>query len=532
MAASTRKTAAADCATVKNGASTTPGKNSASTATPPPSCQAAVKVAGVRKRVAASPPPARRAPAAKKSKGHVCKAPATIDPNEDSDEDEMPFKPFGRRPVFDEDDEPEDEPESEDDFEEKDEQDYDDGLGQLDTETLRKTLMAERAQWAPKRAPKPSQCKDNEEEDAILPQPEVNDHDVNNDLDDDVSDHGQHTKPSKRALACQAEVPAWADNHRETDNKDSSADEDMLATRGYAQTAARAIEISVNAGWEPAAHYVPIQNGARNISITAQPPILKALIKIAICKATSDAMFDTAYPKVEMIPDYHHQIILDAAKSLDADALLYRLQRDTVLVDHISRLLGAQITQPKIENAYNLGDDVEVEEHRKIVHNLIKNGTYIYCHLGPKKTLIARTKPYQEPAIISALKEYFFSGSCRSLASKHASRFTSRIKEGPASLELELPLPMVCMIATGIHASIDDWSTGYQKKTDFNSEVYEDVYHGHELFLNNIRAGKAGAYHRLMADLYHLVFGEKGSHSATTIANNAMAVLDLDGMDE
>jgi Domain of unknown function (DUF6532) len=53
------------------------------------------------------------------------------------------------------------------------------------------------------------------------------------------------------------------------------------------------------------------------------------------------------------------------------------------------------------------------------------------------------------PAIISSIKDCFFTNArCGSLADKYAARFSSSIKDGPRKDEMELPIPMVCLIAT------------------------------------------------------------------------------------
>lgn len=57
-----------------------------------------------------------------------------------------------------------------------------------------------------------------------------------------------------------------------------------------------------------------------------------------------------------------------------------------------------------------------------------------------------------------------------------------------------------------MHASLDDWSEGHQKKKrDFRADVYADIYQGHELFLNNLRAEQLPLYHDIMSDLYKAV---------------------------
>jgi Domain of unknown function (DUF6532) len=53
-----------------------------------------------------------------------------------------------------------------------------------------------------------------------------------------------------------------------------------------------------------------------------------------------------------------------------------------------------------------------------------------------------------------------------------------------------------------IHSAIDDYSSGICKRTDFNADLYEDVYKSHIEVLKHIKTASATKYHRLMADLY------------------------------
>ncbi|KAG6881720.1 hypothetical protein C0993_000282 [Termitomyces sp. T159_Od127] len=93
----------------------------------------------------------------------------------------------------------------------------------------------------------------------------------------------------------------------------------------------------------------------------------------------------------------------------------------------------------------------------------------------------------------------------------------------PRNLSYRCPWPMLpSMIGIVV----------FLKKSESNVDACEDIYRGHELFLNNIRIEKPRAYHRLMADLYNEVANAQGAHSAQVVANNAMSILDLSGMDE
>ncbi|GLB45655.1 hypothetical protein LshimejAT787_2500470 [Lyophyllum shimeji] len=134
------------------------------------------------------------------------------------------------------------------------------------------------------------------------------------------------------------------------------------------------------------------------------------------------------------------------------------------------------------------------------------------------------------PIIISTLKEFYFPGTRGSLGEKHAHMFSSSIEEGPGSNELEIPLPMLAIVATTLHSALDDWASGERKPTDFNAERYEDVYNAHVTTLKTIQKKKL-KYHRLMSNLYNAA-SSKASIRSTNMARNAIALLNLDAMEE
>ena len=97
---------------------------------------------------------------------------------------------------------------------------------------------------------------------------------------------------------------------------------------------------------------------------------------------------------------------------------------------------------------------------------------------------------------------------------------------------------------------MDDYSTGVRRKTEFNAELYEDVYRSHMAMLAAIRENSPNGYHRLMADLYDctsyvivylqlsdsslffFIFSSISTHLATTTtSNDDMALLNMVDMD-
>ena len=59
-------------------------------------------------------------------------------------------------------------------------------------------------------------------------------------------------------------------------------------------------------------------------------------------------------------------------------------------------------------------------------------------------------RPYFHPCIISSIKEFFFAGNRGSLSQKYEARFSSSIHDGLGKDELELPIPIVCIVATTV----------------------------------------------------------------------------------
>ncbi|KAG6835141.1 hypothetical protein H0H93_004527 [Arthromyces matolae] len=400
----------------------------------------------------------------------------------------------------------------EDDEGEEEEEDFE----HLDPEELRDALIAEHAHWG------------------------TNLQDTEGDIAGDEEVGDDKPRRSKRAIDRKAEVPIWNETTSEPEEAAASDMPNPIVNVAPATTSnvPPAPNATINSQWAPEAHYTPPQPGVRNISLKDQPPCFHLVLKVAMRQVAGDIAFNNTFPPVTTLPEHLKSSLIRIAEDFDFDILSRRLKEDSVLSDFAYRALSTRISAvrgnikkvvaSKVETGYNIAGSVP--ERRAKAQGLLASGDYIY----PRKESLncpLRTKPYLHPIVISTIREAFFSGARGSLASKHASRFTSTITSGPQSEELELPVAMVCGAATAIYASIDDWSGGFLKRGEFNAEGYEDIYKGHVLFLNNIRADRPGAYHRLMADLYAEVSSQNG-HSAHAVASSARATLDIDGMDE
>ncbi|KAG1740980.1 hypothetical protein EDB19DRAFT_1908297 [Suillus lakei] len=100
--------------------------------------------------------------------------------------------------------------------------------------------------------------------------------------------------------------------------------------------------------------------------------------------------------------------------------------------------------------------------------------------------------------------------------------------------EPELPIAMVCLIATLIYVILKDWSSGNPPLSAqvrlFNSSFHISVYKAHQVTLTCIFDGSQKKYHVLMVHLYKAVSVVESLEPAGSL--DSCNYLDLDAMGE
>ncbi|KAI0756057.1 hypothetical protein C8Q80DRAFT_1078133, partial [Daedaleopsis nitida] len=94
--------------------------------------------------------------------------------------------------------------------------------------------------------------------------------------------------------------------------------------------------------------------------------------------------------------------------------------------------------------------------------------------------------------------------------------------------EKEVPLAMLALVATAIHASLTEWKSGAHKTIPFSADTYLDVYNEHVITLNGIKDGNVRGYHMMMHNLYK---GASGVPAPAQSRTKALAHVDIAGMD-
>ncbi|KAH9024529.1 hypothetical protein EDB84DRAFT_1273891, partial [Lactarius hengduanensis] len=243
------------------------------------------------------------------------------------------------------------------------------------------------------------------------------------------------------------------------------------------------------------------------VQLRIQPLDLRAIMRVAIKRVKGDAIFDTAYHAINSTTAYHRYTLYKSAKSLHHSAFANRFFWDHEIGKAFGRVLSGRVSTyrgqlkrtaaGKVEGFYQLLEGPECVER---VRGLIRGSIYVY---PTKEQDIVKSKPFGHPIIMAVLREAFFANvRGGSYASKYCGRFRSSLPDSHPS-ELEIPCAMLALVATSIHSALDDYSTGVCKKTEFNADLYEDIYIGHNSFLSHIRDGSITKYHRMMSDLYN-----------------------------
>ncbi|KAJ8496667.1 hypothetical protein ONZ45_g12367 [Pleurotus djamor] len=277
---------------------------------------------------------------------------------------------------------------------------------------------------------------------------------------------------------------------------------------------------------------------SRTLSLKHQPTAFRETLQAAIRFVTGDLAFDTAYPdtSVERHVKYHRQALIKCATNLGYTHLTQRFQKDTELVKLAATVLSSrfskartdckEVTDAQIEGFY-LGTTPPDQVKERLAF-LINDMNYIYpTGAGNGPQALNTKRPYWHPAVIASLKHTFFLRDRGSIVNNHSTRFKSSISTAPGSTQLEVPIAMVCLVSTMIHASLQlrkDPVAGGTKATAFKADEFEDVYRGHQMFLQDLQRTRLKHFHELMHGLYNLLCTSI-STSAVTMSQRAMARL-------
>ncbi|KAI0746221.1 hypothetical protein C8Q80DRAFT_1121117 [Daedaleopsis nitida] len=323
-----------------------------------------------------------------------------------------------------------------------------------------------------------------------------------------------HGKPSKAAHASAATAAgaADADTFDQSDNEyadgvvdeehkyDYSDDEDNPAG-GYAITP-------------------PTQPGGV-LSLTAQHPHIVGTVRRSFTLMERELLFVNAFPDAVGRFRFVAKAMQTAAGDLGHLGLKQCLCTDEDFLRALIPLTNQRastfrgvvkkITDSSVVAFYEL----KPGQCTAKIDFLLEWLVYIYPHtfkVGDGQSLVSYAKPYQHNIVEHALRTCFFDGT-HSPAAREAHRFSSVLDDRPD--EKEVPLAMLALVATAIHASLTEWKSGAHKTIPFSADMYLDVYNEHVITLNGIKDGN----------------GASGVPAPAQSRTKALAHVDIAGMD-
>ncbi|KAH9952290.1 hypothetical protein BGW80DRAFT_1260950 [Lactifluus volemus] len=268
--------------------------------------------------------------------------------------------------------------------------------------------------------------------------------------------------------------------------------------------------------------------------LTHQNVLVRSVITESFHILLGDLLFVNAYPDALEVIGFIQNALFTAAERIPAAKEVHRrLVLDLVYLSKITPLPRARISLLRREVKIQCDKAVEayftsgmtVEEIAISAQRQLLDYAYIYPQ--GNRGAVMRTRPYRNPLIIRVIRDMYFVGGRGSFSTTLSSRFAT-FEDSDGSIHLEVPKPMVALVATAYYAALADWRSGSSKPCEFTANAYHDVYLGHISTLQHIENTRSQGFHRMMADIYERASGvvNPGMEQALNVA-----MVDLDEMD-
>ncbi|OJT12554.1 hypothetical protein TRAPUB_10898 [Trametes pubescens] len=255
---------------------------------------------------------------------------------------------------------------------------------------------------------------------------------------------------------------------------------------------------------------VPPRSG--KLKLTDQHRRVCRVLKHSVHTVLLDVSLKNAYPDG---PEKHGQTaykaLLNAAAEFGYGDIVKRLKKKDEYAAELCKIPSQRIPtfrgqvrklvegQPCTAFGLRFGD--------KVKGDWLQEGLrYIYPFDYETKTIKAN-QPYSPPVYLETLRVAFFKRSS-SFGFNVSPHFTSSLLDKPD--EKEMPAPLLALVATALHAAIEDCKHGYIQPHDFTANDYWNVYTDHIQHLSTIRSQGPAQYHVLMHGLWRQISSPMG----------------------
>lgn len=266
-----------------------------------------------------------------------------------------------------------------------------------------------------------------------------------------------------------------------------------------------------------------VYNNRGTLNLTAQTIELREVARRAIEQMRVQIYLFDAYPEVGT----RRQVALDAC--IEACRILGPYYNPILrrLKDEGQALYSSAVASIVDGRISSLRRDVkEIAASHCVGHygltlgcgeyavNLLDAQRYVFAgdHRNGQASFLPRNA-WRHEAVLAVLRQAFFTGKAN-FVRKHLdhNQFTTSIAQHP---EKEVPIAMVALVCTAIHASIDEWTTGSHTPGDFSGNEWAATYTVHVEMLEWFRDRHPLHYHENMSYLFST------ARSSTTVGATA-----------
>ncbi|KAG2123504.1 hypothetical protein BD769DRAFT_1669965 [Suillus cothurnatus] len=356
-------------------------------------------------------------------------------------------------------------------------------------------------------------------------------------------------KQSARARKRATETPMWADDllSESEESRDEPAPKSDLDTSIFVKSEQDSSDAE-RMGSESSSHHsgssnvklILTDNGkAKNgkVKMTDQDTKTRNVIQGAILEAKAYMTFINGYPELIEKTSFSRDALLKSARDRGATSIEMEIKNNDAYASALASL-GTRVPLfrgelkddacSQVTAYFRLGSDSAASAKL-----LIDNHSYHYSmQFGDDNTpKPVRHKPYQGDIIVNIMKSRYFNGS-KSVGVVFAHKFTEIAKN--KANRPEVSIPMVALTSTSVYAALFWKAQGSPPKFNFTGNQFSEVYIFHVQFLEDLKKNAPQKFHKLMADIFAAIeaLTHTTKNTGTDSKTNALAFLDLDGMDE
>ncbi|KAF7974190.1 hypothetical protein HWV62_13233 [Athelia sp. TMB] len=249
-----------------------------------------------------------------------------------------------------------------------------------------------------------------------------------------------------------------------------------------------------------------VYSSRNKIDLKPQSKPIKDLLHVAVEDFRGDIFFTCTFPNLTEKVKMLRTVLRQVAKKEDLpQEIIERLKKDPDYNEALGGVPWARVSDwraPLKLKAFNsihtnYGPDLSDE----LLAALLHDQSYIYPG-DPMKGTLKGERPYEHPAFIEVLREFYFTVLERRSGSKSiAARYASRFKRQDNDDAIEMPDAMIASVGAAIHSSLKDCQNGLSVPSAFAVDTVSDIYETHILILNGLKPAHC---HALKAKLYRL----------------------------